>query len=226
MRQALKIGVMAAAAATGMLSMPGAAAALTGDEGDAGASASAADAPSHEAQGYGDTPRSETTAHSPGLLSGNSVQAPVDIGLNLCGNTADVVGALNPSTGNACAGSGDASAAPAPVEEHLPPAPHLPPGTPATPTTPTPATPPTTPSTPAQPPTDRAVPPAPQTVVPGPGRDVLSPAAAPAEVRVPEARERLADTGADPNLLAAAATSAGLLVGGGILYRRSSAPRR
>ncbi|MFE6890113.1 chaplin family protein [Streptomyces sp. NPDC057694] len=219
MRQALKIGVMAAAAATGMLSMPGAsAAALTGDEGDAGASTSAADTQPEE-HGYGETSPSETTANSPGLLSGNTVQAPVDIGLNLCGNTADVVGALNPSTGNACAGSGDASAAPAPAEEHLPPSA---PATPATPVTPV------APSTPVQPPTGRSVPvPAPVHVDrPEAGREVLSPAAAPAEVRAPGARERLADTGADPNLLAAAAASAGLLVGGGILYRRSSATRR
>ncbi|MEU6844208.1 chaplin [Streptomyces sp. NPDC046716] len=221
MRQALKIGVVAAAAATGMLSMPGAsAAALTGDEGDAGASASAADTGAHDDHGYGDTSESETTANSPGLLSGNSVQAPVDIGLNLCGNTADVVGALNPTTGNACAGSGDASAAPAPVEEHLPPAP------PATPSTPVAPAPPVAPSTPAQPPADRSVPNAPQVSVPqpGPGREALSPMAA--DVRVPEARDRLADTGADPNLLAAAAASAGLLVGGGILYRRANTTRR
>ncbi|MFF2999768.1 chaplin [Streptomyces sp. NPDC057950] len=40
---------------------------------------------------------------SPGLLSGNVIQIPVDLGLNLCGNTVDVVGLLNPATGNACA---------------------------------------------------------------------------------------------------------------------------
>ncbi|WP_420034740.1 chaplin [Streptomyces sp. cg28] len=221
MRQALKIGVMAAAAATGMLSMPGSsAAALTGDETDAGAAASAADIHPQDAHGYGDSAPSATTANSPGLLSGNTVQAPVDIGLNLCGNTADVVGALNPTTGNSCAGSGDASAAPAPPEEHLPPAPHTPPSTPAVPAPPGPGT-------PAQPPVDRSVPQAPQVAVEhqGQGREVLAPVAAP-EVRVPQARERLADTGADPNLLAAAAASAGLLVGGGILYRRASTTRR
>ncbi|MER5947670.1 chaplin [Streptomyces sp. NPDC001904] len=216
MRQALKIGVMAAAAATGMLSMPGSsAAALTGDEGDAGASASAADIHPQDAHGRSGTSPSGTTANSPGLLSGNTVQAPVDVGLNLCGNTADVVGALNPSTGNACAGSGDASAAPAPAEEHLPPAEPVAPSTPATP------------GTPAQPPTDRSVPQAPQAPAEHLelGREVLSPVAAP-QIRVPQARERLADTGADPNLLAAAAASAGLLVGGGILYRRAGAARR
>ncbi|WP_329294077.1 chaplin [Streptomyces sp. NBC_01455] len=39
---------------------------------------------------------------SPGLLSGNVIQIPVDLGLNLCGDV-DVVGLLNPATGSACA---------------------------------------------------------------------------------------------------------------------------
>ncbi|MEW2162846.1 chaplin [Streptomyces sp. NPDC007084] len=42
-------------------------------------------------------------ANSPGVLSGNVVQIPVDLGLNLCGNTVDVVGLLNPAFGNICA---------------------------------------------------------------------------------------------------------------------------
>ncbi|MER6438294.1 chaplin [Streptomyces sp. NPDC001185] len=40
---------------------------------------------------------------SPGVLSGNVIQIPVDLGLNLCGNSLDVVGLLNPAFGNACA---------------------------------------------------------------------------------------------------------------------------
>ncbi|WP_323180361.1 chaplin [Streptomyces sp. NBC_00102] len=39
---------------------------------------------------------------SPGILSGNSVQAPVDIPVNACGNSVDVVGLLNPVFGNEC----------------------------------------------------------------------------------------------------------------------------
>ncbi|OON72326.1 chaplin [Streptomyces tsukubensis] len=39
---------------------------------------------------------------SPGVLSGNLVQVPVHIPLNLCGNTVNVVGLLNPSFGNTC----------------------------------------------------------------------------------------------------------------------------
>ncbi|MFD7923648.1 chaplin [Streptomyces sp. NPDC059740] len=43
------------------------------------------------------------TTHSPGVLSGNTVQAPVHVPVNLCGNTVNVVGLLNPATGNRCA---------------------------------------------------------------------------------------------------------------------------
>ncbi|MET4925230.1 chaplin [Streptomyces sp. PSRA5] len=39
---------------------------------------------------------------SPGVLSGNVVQVPVHIPVNLCGNTVDVVGLLNPAFGNQC----------------------------------------------------------------------------------------------------------------------------
>ncbi|MFF2044325.1 chaplin family protein [Kitasatospora sp. NPDC058170] len=42
---------------------------------------------------------------SPGVASGNSVQVPVDVPINACGNTADVIGALNPAFGNRCANS-------------------------------------------------------------------------------------------------------------------------
>ncbi|MER5465592.1 chaplin [Streptomyces sp. NPDC002668] len=42
-------------------------------------------------------------AHSPGLLAGNTVQLPVNVPVNVCGNTVNVVGLLNPSAGNDCA---------------------------------------------------------------------------------------------------------------------------
>ncbi|GAA4800978.1 chaplin ChpG [Streptomyces ziwulingensis] len=41
-------------------------------------------------------------AHSPGVLSGNVLQIPVHVPINLCGNTIDVVGLLNPAFGNEC----------------------------------------------------------------------------------------------------------------------------
>src|SRR5690349_19715778 len=44
---------------------------------------------------------------SPGLLSGNNVQAPVDVPVNACGNTVNVIALLNPAFGNRCANAPD-----------------------------------------------------------------------------------------------------------------------
>ncbi|MFF0969392.1 chaplin [Streptomyces sp. NPDC003703] len=49
-------------------------------------------------------------AGSPGLLSGNGVQLPVDVPVNACGNTVNVVGLLNPAAGNRCANTSSAAA--------------------------------------------------------------------------------------------------------------------
>ncbi|MYW63797.1 DUF320 domain-containing protein [Streptomyces sp. SID8379] len=48
--------------------------------------------------------------HSPGVLSGNLIQAPIHVPVNACGNTVDVIGLLNPAFGNTCVNSdgGDA----------------------------------------------------------------------------------------------------------------------
>lgn len=40
---------------------------------------------------------------SPGVGSGNAVQLPVHVPVNVCGNTVNVVGLLNPAAGNSCA---------------------------------------------------------------------------------------------------------------------------
>ncbi|MFG2524741.1 chaplin [Streptomyces sp. NPDC048527] len=42
-------------------------------------------------------------AHSPGVISGNTAQVPVHVPVNLCGNTVDVIGLLNPAFGEHCA---------------------------------------------------------------------------------------------------------------------------
>ncbi|PZT77421.1 MULTISPECIES: chaplin [unclassified Streptomyces] len=39
---------------------------------------------------------------SPGVISGNNIQVPIHIPINLCGNTIDVIGVLNPAFGNTC----------------------------------------------------------------------------------------------------------------------------
>ncbi|MEU6662505.1 chaplin [Streptomyces sp. NPDC046821] len=40
--------------------------------------------------------------NSPGVLSGNMAQVPVHVPVNVCGNTVDVIGLLNPTFGNHC----------------------------------------------------------------------------------------------------------------------------
>ncbi|WP_330175313.1 chaplin [Streptomyces sp. NBC_01498] len=144
---------------------------------------------------HGGSSASGAATNSPGLLSGNLLQAPLDIPLNVCGNSVDVVGLLNPAFGNGCANVSDDT----PEAPVLPPAPVDPPET---------STPPRT----VEPPT-----------VPG-GHEPMLPERSPVEEG--EVVEQLAETGTDANLLAAAAMSAGLLIGGGILYRRSHAAGR
>ncbi|MFC8131169.1 chaplin family protein [Streptomyces sp. NPDC057302] len=80
MRQVIGKGILATAAATSILSLSGSSAFA------AGADAVATD--------------------SPGILSGNSVQAPVEVPVNACGNTADAAAGLNPAFGNSCANAG------------------------------------------------------------------------------------------------------------------------
>ena len=70
--------VVAAAAATGGLVLAGAGLAVA----DAGAQGAA--------------------IGSPGVLSGNVVQVPIHIPVNVCGNTVNVIGLLNPAFGNTC----------------------------------------------------------------------------------------------------------------------------
>ncbi|MDQ0579975.1 chaplin [Streptomyces rishiriensis] len=81
MRQVTRKSLMTVAAATGVIAAAGGYA-----HADSGANGAAMD--------------------SPGVLSGNSVQAPVNVPVNVCGNTVDVVGALNPTFGNSCANKG------------------------------------------------------------------------------------------------------------------------
>ncbi|MFC5724930.1 chaplin [Streptomyces gamaensis] len=40
--------------------------------------------------------------HSPGVGSGNVIILPVDVDTNVCGNTIDFIGFLNPAVGNRC----------------------------------------------------------------------------------------------------------------------------
>ncbi|MEU6842149.1 chaplin [Streptomyces sp. NPDC046716] len=78
MRQVTRKGLTIMAAATGVLAVTGGYA-----HADSGAHGSASD--------------------SPGIASGNNVQVPVDVPVNVCGNTVNVIGLLNPAMGNNCA---------------------------------------------------------------------------------------------------------------------------
>jgi hypothetical protein len=57
---------------------------------------------------------------SPGVLSGNNVQVPVHVPINICGNTVDVVSALNPTFGNTCVNGDMAPGHPEPPRHHAP----------------------------------------------------------------------------------------------------------
>ncbi|WP_106962784.1 chaplin [Streptomyces roseochromogenus] len=89
MRRATRNGVFAVAAATGALAVVLPVSAAFAADG------AAADG---------------SAAGSPGLISGNGIQLPVHVPVNVCGNTVNVVGLLNPAVGNACA-NGDAATA-------------------------------------------------------------------------------------------------------------------
>ncbi|TRV75367.1 chaplin [Streptomyces sp. 130] len=100
------------------------------------------------------------TQGSPGVLSGNQIQVPIDIPVNVCGNSIDVVGLLNPAIGNTC--ENDSTP---PVDVPEPPVRHV---TPPTPEKPTPNT-----------PEPQTVPEAPQLAHTGAGGlDLLVPASA------------------------------------------------
>ncbi|WP_329376422.1 chaplin [Streptomyces sp. NBC_01351] len=73
--------------------------AVAGSAVTAGAGLAVADAGAHGA-----------AAHSPGVLSGNLLQVPVHVPVNVCGNTVNVIALLNPAFGNTCvnaSGGGD-----------------------------------------------------------------------------------------------------------------------
>ncbi|MGW7416692.1 chaplin [Streptomyces sp. NPDC054863] len=40
--------------------------------------------------------------NSPGVLSGNNIQVPVHVPVNLCGNSVNLIALLNPAFGNTC----------------------------------------------------------------------------------------------------------------------------
>ncbi|WP_405638828.1 chaplin [Streptomyces sp. NBC_00019] len=55
------------------------------------------------ASAYADSAANASAADSPGLIAGNTLQLPVSVPVNACGNTVSVAGLLNPAAGNSCA---------------------------------------------------------------------------------------------------------------------------
>ncbi|MGK5631170.1 chaplin family protein [Streptomyces sp. URMC 123] len=177
--------------------------------------------PAHHGGGHGGSEAHGKSAHSPGVASGNTAQAPVHVPVNVCGNTVDVVGALNPASGNRCANvSVDHPHHPGhPVRPDHPGHPHKP-GTPDRPDhrgeTERPDH--RTPDEPRQPERPGGI--------EGTGPQEKAPEAGPRPVdRAPAPKgpvARLAETGSDA-LGLALPLSGGLLLAGTVLYRRTRA---
>ncbi|MFI9255207.1 chaplin [Streptomyces sp. NPDC053069] len=51
---------------------------------------------------FADSAAKGAAVGSPGVVSGNVTQVPTQIPIDLCGNTIDIVGLLNPASGNVC----------------------------------------------------------------------------------------------------------------------------
>ncbi|MFI6582506.1 chaplin [Embleya sp. NPDC050493] len=90
---------------------------------------------------------------SPGVLSGNNIQVPIHVPVNVCGNTVNVIGALNPAFGNHCVNASNPTRPPHTEPPHTKPPTSCPPCT-KPPTTHPPTTkPPTTKPPTTKPPT-------------------------------------------------------------------------
>ncbi|MEW2509090.1 chaplin [Streptomyces sp. NPDC046870] len=51
---------------------------------------------------FADSEAHGAATNSPGVVSGNVVQVPIHIPINICGNTINLLAALNPAAGNTC----------------------------------------------------------------------------------------------------------------------------
>lgn len=81
----------------------------------------------NEGGGAGGASARGTEQDSPGVVSGNGVQLPVDLPVNVSGNSVDVVGVLNPALGNTSVNdSWDHPSPPRTTPKPQPPAPEPP----------------------------------------------------------------------------------------------------
>lgn len=160
-----------------------------------------------DSTGYGSDAQ---TAQSPGLLSGNSVQAPVEAPVEVCGDSVGGVAVASGAYGNTCEEAPQPQTPPTPVQ---------------TPGVDVPVA--SAPIPPAKPATPRA-----PAAHPPVAAKPTAPHERPQQVRAPRPvheappRDHLAETGADGTLLGAAGASVALLLGGAVLYRRGTAASR
>ncbi|MFE3945687.1 chaplin [Streptomyces sp. NPDC059118] len=175
-------------------------------------------------------------AGSPGVLSGNLIQVPVDVPVNACGNTVDVVGLLNPAFGNECGNASGGHETPPPVHPpHKPPVPpvHPPHKPPVHPPHKPPVHPPHKPPTTHKPPTHHT----PDCPPPHHKPPVHPPHKPPTHPQPPNhptpathhhhhhKPPQLAHTGADTNLGVAGGAAAAMVLGGTLLVRRTRASK-
>ncbi|CAL9630607.1 LAXTG-anchored chaplin ChpC [Streptomyces sp. enrichment culture] len=139
---------------------------------------------------------------SPGVASGNHVEVPIEVPVNVCGNSIDVVGALNPTTGNDCGNGGDGGHLTPPGDHETPPGEPNNPGNPGNPDTP-----------------DK--PSAPDDETPDDSTDRSRPGTQ--TVDQPRGDVALAETGSDLPLGLALPVGAGALLAGTVLYRKARA---
>lgn len=80
------------------------AAALTAVAGATVLGAAGAAGATDHGRGYdhGGASAQAAAAGSPGFASGNVIQAPLNAPVNVCGNTTNIPGLLNPTLGNVC----------------------------------------------------------------------------------------------------------------------------
>jgi hypothetical protein len=55
------------------------------------------------APAFADAGAGAAAVGSPGVLSGNVIQVPINIPVNVCGNSVNIIALLNPTAGNVCA---------------------------------------------------------------------------------------------------------------------------
>ncbi|MGW7354071.1 chaplin [Streptomyces sp. NPDC054784] len=175
MRQVTKKGLITVAAAGGVLALSGGTAFA-----DSGAQGAASD--------------------SPGVLSGNTIQLPVHVPVNLCGNTIDVVGLLNPAFGNTCVND-DSGSEPKPETPHTPEPPK------------------------AETPSEEPEAPQPEAPEQAPEEEARTLPQTETQLAA-EPETQLAATGNSYDLALGLSLGGGLLLTGGVLYRRNRAARQ